>query len=155
MTNARSASIICVLSQCGYRGAEVASGIRATRHFVGFPEPTGRDRIRRNRVRTHSATCRCWALTGVCHKLDQGASTDDDTGQFLIACAETAAASWPEKDRGVWEVRGDPQHFVYSKVMCWVALDRELFRTFPKAFSHLGLVNAASRSRKAERPARS
>jgi GH15 family glucan-1,4-alpha-glucosidase len=44
----------------------------------------------------------------------------------LISCAETAAISWTEKDRGIWEVRGDPQHFVYSKVMCWVALDRAI-----------------------------
>ena len=51
---------------------------------------------------------------------------DEDTRRFLIACAETAAASWTEKDRGIWEVRGDPQHFVYSKVMCWVALDRAI-----------------------------
>ena len=31
---------------------------------------------------------------------------------------------WTEKDNGIWEVRGGPYHFVYSKVMCWVALDR-------------------------------
>ncbi|MFW6106505.1 MAG: glycoside hydrolase family 15 protein, partial [Desulfovermiculus sp.] len=31
---------------------------------------------------------------------------------------------WPERDNGIWEVRGGPYHFVYSKVMCWVALDR-------------------------------
>ncbi|MEE2033047.1 glycoside hydrolase family 15 protein [Rhodococcus chondri] len=37
---------------------------------------------------------------------------------------EEAAAHWHEPDRGLWEVRGDPQHFVSSKVMCWVALDR-------------------------------
>jgi GH15 family glucan-1,4-alpha-glucosidase len=51
---------------------------------------------------------------------------DEDTRRFLIACAETAATSWTEKDRGIWEVRGAPQHFVYSKVMCWVALDRAI-----------------------------
>ena len=44
----------------------------------------------------------------------------------MIACAETAATSWKDKDRGIWEVRGDPQRFVYSKVMCWVALDRAI-----------------------------
>jgi GH15 family glucan-1,4-alpha-glucosidase len=49
---------------------------------------------------------------------------DDDTKRFLVACADAAAAHWVEKDRGIWEVRGDPQHFLYSKVMCWVALDR-------------------------------
>ena len=33
---------------------------------------------------------------------------------------------WREPDEGIWEVRGDPKHFVYSKVMCWVALDRAI-----------------------------
>jgi len=44
-------------------------------------------------------------------------------------------AHWREKDKGIWEVRNAPQHFVYSKVMCWVALDRGLRiaekRSFP------------------------
>lgn len=53
-------------------------------------------------------------------------SIDEDTRNFLIACAETAATAWKEKDQGIWEVRGEPQHFVYSKVMCWVALDRAI-----------------------------
>jgi GH15 family glucan-1,4-alpha-glucosidase len=34
--------------------------------------------------------------------------------------------NWQTKDYGIWEVRGQPQHFVYSKLMCWVALDRGL-----------------------------
>ncbi|MET0703120.1 MAG: glycoside hydrolase family 15 protein [Mycobacterium sp.] len=37
---------------------------------------------------------------------------------------EEAIKHWREPDRGIWEVRGDPQHFTSSKVMCWVALDR-------------------------------
>lgn len=35
-----------------------------------------------------------------------------------------AITHWREPDRGIWEVRGEPQHFTSSKVMCWVALDR-------------------------------
>ncbi|HEY3276321.1 MAG TPA: glycoside hydrolase family 15 protein [Syntrophorhabdaceae bacterium] len=31
---------------------------------------------------------------------------------------------WHEPDSGIWEVRAEPRHFVYSKVLCWVALDR-------------------------------
>jgi alpha,alpha-trehalase len=31
---------------------------------------------------------------------------------------------WHETDNGIWEVRSEPRHFVYSKIMCWVALDR-------------------------------
>jgi GH15 family glucan-1,4-alpha-glucosidase len=42
---------------------------------------------------------------------------------------------WQEKDHGIWEVRDRTEHFVYSKVMCWVALDRGLRlaqkRSFP------------------------
>lgn len=37
---------------------------------------------------------------------------------------DAAIAHWREPDRGLWEVRGEPQHFTSSKVMCWVALDR-------------------------------
>ncbi|HKG52544.1 MAG TPA: glycoside hydrolase family 15 protein [Actinomycetales bacterium] len=37
---------------------------------------------------------------------------------------ELAAQHWEQPDRGIWEVRGEPQHFVSSKLMCWVALDR-------------------------------
>src|SRR6185503_2950609 len=37
---------------------------------------------------------------------------------------EQAAEHWDKPDRGIWEVRGEPQHFVSSKLMCWVALDR-------------------------------
>ncbi len=46
------------------------------------------------------------------------------TRRFLIDLADTAARRWQEKDHGIWEVRGEPRHFVYSKLMCWVALDR-------------------------------
>ncbi len=37
---------------------------------------------------------------------------------------EHVCAHWQEPDRGIWEVRGGLRHFVYSKAMCWVALDR-------------------------------
>jgi alpha,alpha-trehalase len=66
-------------------------------------------------------------LLGAAHRLsDQLADLDDQTKAFLVACADTAAAEWTEKDQGIWEVRGEPQHFLYSKVMCWVALDRAI-----------------------------
>jgi GH15 family glucan-1,4-alpha-glucosidase len=38
--------------------------------------------------------------------------------------AECAAAVWREPDQGIWEARGAPQHYVSSKLMSWVALDR-------------------------------
>ncbi|MGD0454420.1 MAG: glycoside hydrolase family 15 protein [Solirubrobacteraceae bacterium] len=35
-----------------------------------------------------------------------------------------AAAAWKEPDQGIWEARGEPCHYVSSKLMCWVAMDR-------------------------------
>jgi alpha,alpha-trehalase len=40
------------------------------------------------------------------------------------AQARCATDVWREPDQGIWEARGDPQHYVSSKLMCWVALDR-------------------------------
>jgi GH15 family glucan-1,4-alpha-glucosidase len=37
---------------------------------------------------------------------------------------QAALKNWREPDAGIWEVRGAPQHFTSSKIMCWVALDR-------------------------------
>jgi GH15 family glucan-1,4-alpha-glucosidase len=49
---------------------------------------------------------------------------DADTRRFLVSCADAAAERWREKDQGIWEVRGEPRHFLHSKIMCWTALDR-------------------------------
>src|SRR5436190_6658684 len=38
--------------------------------------------------------------------------------------AECATKVWRNPDQGIWEARGKPQHYVSSKLMCWVALDR-------------------------------
>jgi GH15 family glucan-1,4-alpha-glucosidase len=40
--------------------------------------------------------------------------------------ADVVCQSWSRPDHGIWEVRGPVQHFVYSKVMCWVTLDRAI-----------------------------
>jgi alpha,alpha-trehalase len=49
---------------------------------------------------------------------------DAATRRFLVDVADAAAARWQESDQGIWEVRGGPRHYLYSKLMCWVALDR-------------------------------
>jgi GH15 family glucan-1,4-alpha-glucosidase len=43
---------------------------------------------------------------------------------IVQAQAACASAVWREPDQGIWEARGDPQHYVSSKLMCWVAMDR-------------------------------
>jgi len=37
---------------------------------------------------------------------------------------KTVIEDWTKPDKGIWEIRGEEKHFVLSKVMCWVALDR-------------------------------
>ena len=46
------------------------------------------------------------------------------TRRFFVELADTAARRWQEQDQGIWEIRGEPRDFLYSKLMCWVALDR-------------------------------
>ena len=55
-----------------------------------------------------------------------GGVISDDLWSFVRGVADHVCTVWREPDFGIWEVRSDPQHFVYSKVMCWVALDRAL-----------------------------
>jgi alpha,alpha-trehalase len=44
--------------------------------------------------------------------------------RFVRDLADTAAARWGERDAGMWEMRGEHQHHLSSKLFCWVALDR-------------------------------
>jgi len=53
-----------------------------------------------------------------------GAPPSHDDWRFLRGLVEAASVSWRTPDQGLWEMRAPPRHFVHSKVMCWVALDR-------------------------------
>ena len=65
-------------------------------------------------------------LAAVYRLRDQLGEPDPATKEFLVAVADTAARRWTEKDQGIWEIRGPERDFLYSKVMCWVALDRAI-----------------------------
>jgi GH15 family glucan-1,4-alpha-glucosidase len=49
---------------------------------------------------------------------------DRDTVRLLNGIGRTVCKQWREPDSGIWESRAGPQHYTYSKVLCWVALDR-------------------------------
>jgi GH15 family glucan-1,4-alpha-glucosidase len=53
-----------------------------------------------------------------------GAQPTDEEWALFVRLAELAARRWRRRDTSIWEVRGGPRHFTYSKVLCWVALDR-------------------------------
>ena len=56
--------------------------------------------------------------------------------QHLTTLVDFVCDNWDRKDEGIWEVRGGQQHFVYSKVMCWVALNRALRMADKRGFPH-------------------
>ncbi|HZN70383.1 MAG TPA: glycoside hydrolase family 15 protein [Micromonosporaceae bacterium] len=43
---------------------------------------------------------------------------------IVVSQADCATRVWQQPDQGIWEARGEPQHYVSSKLMCWIALDR-------------------------------
>ncbi len=56
----------------------------------------------------------------------RGGQIPGATWEGIAYFVDQAIEGFPEPDQGIWEMRGDPQHFVASKVMCWVAVDRGL-----------------------------
>jgi GH15 family glucan-1,4-alpha-glucosidase len=53
-----------------------------------------------------------------------GLPADRDAWALQVALMNHLESTWQEPDNGLWEVRGDRQHFTHSKVMAWVAADR-------------------------------
>lgn len=50
----------------------------------------------------------------------------EDMWEIVKNIVSTVSGSWENQDKGIWEIRKQDQHFVFSKVMCWVALDRAI-----------------------------
>jgi GH15 family glucan-1,4-alpha-glucosidase len=112
---------------------QIAYGVGGERRLTEF-ELDGLEGYRRSRpVRVGNAAATQVQLDVYGHLLDlawrwqqRGHSPDDDYWRFLVDLVEGAIARWTERDRGIWETRNAPQHFVHSKVMCWAAVDRGL-----------------------------
>jgi GH15 family glucan-1,4-alpha-glucosidase len=55
-----------------------------------------------------------------------GEDVSQEDWHYISTIADHVCRIWDTKDSGIWEVRGGPRHFTYSKLMCWVALDRSI-----------------------------
>ncbi|MBJ6723938.1 glycoside hydrolase family 15 protein [Geomesophilobacter sediminis] len=53
-----------------------------------------------------------------------GGDVEPQVWKMVQRICEFVLQNWDKKDRGIWEMRTDPRHYVHSKLMCWVALDR-------------------------------
>jgi GH15 family glucan-1,4-alpha-glucosidase len=58
--------------------------------------------------------------------LDADDHIDDGDWRFLSGVVEEAIRRWREPDHGIWESRGPPRHYVHSKALCWLAVNRGL-----------------------------
>jgi len=63
-------------------------------------------------------------LDAVLRLREQIGQLPETSCRFLADVADAAAAAWGRPDAGIWEGRGENRHHLYSKLMCWVALDR-------------------------------
>lgn len=76
-----------------------------------------------------------------------GAPISYDMWQSLRVLVNWVCDNWQRQDEGIWEVRGGQKHFVYSKLMCWVALDRGIRlaqkRSFPADLARWLIVRNA------------
>ena len=54
----------------------------------------------------------------------RGNSPDHDYWLFIADLVDTVAERWEDRDKGIWEWRGEPRHFVHSKALSWSAVDR-------------------------------
>jgi GH15 family glucan-1,4-alpha-glucosidase len=97
-------------------------------------------------------------LLGAAHRLFAQLNPEhpgaDAWREFLVGCADTAARRWRETDQGIWEVRGEPRHFLYSKLMCWVALDRAIELAEPWGQPTRSRAGGPKRPRSARRSSR-
>lgn len=53
----------------------------------------------------------------------RGGRLDYAQRRLLAAFGDVVCRKWRRPDHGIWEVRGEPRHYTYSKLMCWAALD--------------------------------
>jgi GH15 family glucan-1,4-alpha-glucosidase len=67
-----------------------------------------------------------WVLDAMWLLVRAGHGLYGETWRIAMALADHVADRWREPDAGLWEVRGDPAHYVHSKLMAWLALDRVL-----------------------------
>lgn len=69
-------------------------------------------------------------LMDVIHQLLVNFSNDIENGEELWTITKgivwVVSNHWEEPDKGIWEFRGDDQHFTFSKVLCWTAIDKAI-----------------------------
>jgi GH15 family glucan-1,4-alpha-glucosidase len=93
------------------------------RHLAGHRD-SGPVRIGNGAVKQLQLDCYGQLLEAAYLFDKAGGTITTDNWTFLSGLADIVCETWRRPDRGIWEIRDDPRHFVHSKLNCWVALDR-------------------------------
>jgi GH15 family glucan-1,4-alpha-glucosidase len=142
---------ILEVCQCGPEKLQVLYGVSGERridefelaHLEGYrgsrPVRVGNAAYEQRQLDIYGEVVDCAYLL-----YKQGGVISKELWTFLRSLVDHVCGVWREPDQGIWEVRGGPQHFVYSKGVCWVALDRGI-----KMAERLGLDADLGRWRRA------
>lgn len=86
-------------------------------------------------------------LDGIYLSNKYGEAISHEGWKHVVAIVDEACDRWRTPDVGIWEMRGEPQHFLHSRLMCWVALDRAIRlaqkRSLPAPFERWNAERAA------------
>ncbi len=110
---------------------QILYGVKGERQLIEWEIPWLAGYEKSQPVRVGNAACEQLQLDIYGEMLDcffhaqasMGRHTERDF-RVLAALLEHLESMWEQPDQGIWEVRGKPQHFTYSKMMAWVAFDR-------------------------------
>ena len=114
---------------CGIRGERVQSEQLLT-HLDGYrgsrPVRVGNAAGSQKQLDVYGELLNCMhAYSHIAAKADQRPHAEEVWG-MVEPLADFVVQHWREPDNGIWESRGGQRHFVTSKAMCWVALDRAI-----------------------------
>jgi GH15 family glucan-1,4-alpha-glucosidase len=101
---------------------------RPERTLCGWPGYAGSTPVRTGNgaADQHQLDNYGWVLDAAWLVTRAGDRLSSEAWRAMTAFADHVARHWREPDAGVWEIRGDAQHHVHSKLMAWLALDRAL-----------------------------
>jgi GH15 family glucan-1,4-alpha-glucosidase len=101
---------------------------RAERTLDGWPGYAGSPpvRIGNGAADQHQLDGYGWVIDAAWLLSKDGKPLNAEAWRAVRGFADRVCARWREPDAGIWEVRGDAQHHVHSKLMAWLALDRAL-----------------------------
>ena len=129
-----AAHFIRFIAEHRHAGPRAADHVRDRRREGAAPSaPSTTSPATRARGRCGSATAppssarttsgaRCWTRSTCTRRRSRSCPEPD--WELIEAQVEAAIEAWPHPDQGIWEARGEPKHYVSSKLMIWVAVDR-------------------------------